>query len=374
MGPLHKRRWKGALRRRPIIMVRRRAGMVGVVMTLLCLTQLLSISEANVPEAAVSAPADIIPKEVHETLQASSDLLQDPEDFVEGLSASPNAAHRAAKANKQIMSADDAISALAKRTKKELKGDLSAKSVASLKPVHLHRSRAAKKAAKKIAARTVGEEAKREAKKHGGHKQKKALRMAILVGQRKKALRKAKAALMLATKRRKAKKAAKKAVKKAVKKAKAKKKLHHLSHSKKNLFHPMSTQHSKAQCRHSCSSSSAKEVRHTCKKQCDKADYNCVAQCALPIKKCLCKCSSNKLWTCSGHRCGCWKLQHTDNGRVAKAMMKAENKALAKGLGKAVAMKKAAAAAHTAKIAKHGKAAKKPAALAQTKEWLKTVF
>merc|ERR1711939_758216 len=295
------------------------------------------------------------------TLQASSDLLQDPEDFVEGLSASPNAAHRAAKANKQIMSADDAISALAKRTKKELKGDLSAKSVASLKPVHLHRSRAAKKAAKKIAARTVGEEAKREAKKHGGHKQKKALRMAILVGQRKKALRKAKAALMLATKRRKAKK-------------KAKKKLHHLSHSKKNLFPPMSNQHSKAQCRRSCSSSSAKEVRHTCKKQCDKADYNCVAQCALPIKKCLCKCSSNKLWTCSGHRCGCWKLQHTDNGRVAKAMMKAENKALAKGLGKAVAMKKAAAAAHTAKIAKHGKAAKKPAALAQTKEWLKTVF
>merc|ERR1711977_802539 len=185
----HKRRWKGALRRRPIIMVRRRAGMVGVVMTLLCLTQLLSISEANVPEAAVSAPADIIPKEVHETLQASSDLLQDPEDFVEGLSASPNAAHRAAKANKQIMSADDAISALAKRTKKELKGDLSAKSVASLKP-NLHRSRAAKKAAKKIDARTVGQEAKREEKKHsgGGQKQKKALRMAILVGQRKKAL------------------------------------------------------------------------------------------------------------------------------------------------------------------------------------------
>merc|ERR1711934_300501 len=190
----HKRRWEGALRRRPIIMVRRRAGMVGVVMTLLCLTQLLSISEAIVPEAAVSAPADIIPKEVHETLQASSDLLQDPEKsvdaFVEGL-RSPNAAHRAAKANKQIMSADDAISALAKRTKKELNGDLSAKSVASLKP-NLHRSRAAKKAAKKIDARTVGQEAKREEKKHsgGGQKQKKALRMAILVGQRKKALRK----------------------------------------------------------------------------------------------------------------------------------------------------------------------------------------
>merc|ERR1711939_957896 len=177
MGPLHKRRWKGALRRRPIIMVRRRAGMVGVVMTLLCLTQLLSISEANVPEAAVSAPADIIPKEVHETLQASSDLLQDPEDFVEGLSASPNAAHRAAKANKQIMSADDAISALAKRTKKELKGDLSAKSVASLKPVHLHRSRAAKKAAKKIAAQSEGsidvshqEEKGKEGGEKGGEK------------------------------------------------------------------------------------------------------------------------------------------------------------------------------------------------------------
>lgn len=86
------------------------------------------------------------------------------------------------------------------------------------------------------------------------------------------------------------------------------------------------------------------------------------------------------LWTCEGERCGCWRMQGAVKGRVAQAMMKAENDALAQGLGKTVAQEKAAAAEKAALSIKqrppkpHETVKMDPAVFAETQKWLHSVL
>jgi len=357
-----------------------------IIAIAICLTQLASgeIGETRVPEiggATEVIDADVIPREVRDSLH-ESELLQDPvHSFVETLHTSVHAAHRAAKANKEIMSADEAISALAKRAKNELKSDLDSKKMTSPQPPHRHRSRAAKRAAKKIASRSTSQQAKREARKKKFHNHKSSSNKRTFVALETKktkgkahgrhvqhrdmaALHTAKAAVRAAAKNR----------------MKANKRTRHGGHAEKTKVHWARL--SQSQCHSQCASANMKEFARTCKQQCAKADYACLQRCTFPMRKCKCRCSQEHLWTCSGARCGCWKLQHRDHSEVSNAMMKAENDALSKGLGHRVAKKWAtdaqrkalAKAKARATTQRRLKAKKKATSLVETKKWLHTIF
>lgn len=341
-----------------------------IIAIAICLTQLASgeIGETRVPEiggVTEVIDADVIPKEVRESLH-ESELLQDPvHSFVETLHTSVHAAHRAAKANKEIMSADEAISALAKRAKNELKSDLDSKKMTSPQPPHRHRSRAAKRAAKKIASRSTSQQAKREARKKKFHNHKSSSNKRTFVA--------------LETKKTKGK-AHRRHVRYAINRVKANKRTTHGGHTVKTKVHWARL--SQSQCHGQCASANMKEFERTCKQQCAKADYACLQRCTFPMRKCKCSCSQEHLWTCSGARCGCWKLQQRDHSEVSNAMMKAENDALSKGLGHRVAKKWAAdaerkvlaKAKERATTQRRTKAKKKATSLVETKKWLHTIF
>merc|ERR1711964_320499 len=119
------------------------------------------------------------------------------------------------------------------------------------------------------------------------------------------------------------------------------------------------------------------EYKNTCQEQCKSNDEYCMNKCGHPLLKCQCKCYAHRKWECRNKRCSCWKEQGSARGIVAEAMRKAENKALAQGLGKAasrVAAKKAEQKQlHTPSKAEAA-AAKKAAEEAQaTRAWMHAV-
>lgn len=331
--------------------------------------------------------ASVIPKEVKMELR-ESEMLQDfdPSQLVE----TTEAATSASKVRSPLNGWDNSDSSLAKRTKAMIADDLSPhrfKAAMSGKSVEIEAShktahqkvtqkkptKASGAAAKAKASATKAGSAPVKPSKKGTAKAIKKLTKARKdVAKHKALLAEARKAVKAAASA-EAKKAAKAAVgkaKKAVKKAQAK-------HKKAKA----AAGGSLAVCKAGCATGHILEYKATCEEQCLKTDYVCRRMCGRPLRQCECKCHHDRIWECEGARCDCWTFVSADSGPVAKAMMHAENKALAKGLGATVAEKEAVAEQNKvmttpskAEKSAAKAAARKEALLAEeTRQWMRNV-